>query len=42
MFNRLGKMRSRAYASHLSGYEKGTREPRCCSMLALRACLLKC
>lgn len=27
MFNRLGRMRSRAHASHLSGYEKGTREP---------------
>ncbi len=27
MFRRLGKMRSRIYASHVSGYEQGTREP---------------
>jgi transcriptional regulator with XRE-family HTH domain len=27
MFNRLGKTRSRLYASHISSYEKGTREP---------------
>lgn len=27
MFNRLGKTRSRIYASHISGYERGTREP---------------
>lgn len=27
MFRRLGKLRSRAYASHISGYEQGIREP---------------
>jgi transcriptional regulator with XRE-family HTH domain len=27
MFRRLGKTRSRIYASHVSGYEQGTREP---------------
>ena len=27
MFRRLGKTRSRIYASHISGYEMGTREP---------------
>ena len=27
MFRRLGETRSRIYASHISGYEMGTREP---------------
>jgi transcriptional regulator with XRE-family HTH domain len=27
MFRRLGKTRSRIYASHISGYEQGIREP---------------
>jgi transcriptional regulator with XRE-family HTH domain len=27
MFRRLGKLRSRAHASHISGYEQGIREP---------------
>jgi transcriptional regulator with XRE-family HTH domain len=27
MFRRPGKTRSRIYASHVSGYERGTREP---------------
>ena len=27
MFRRLGKIRSRIYSSHISGYERGTREP---------------
>ena len=27
MFKRLGKLRSRVYAAHISGYESGIREP---------------